>query len=284
MNPQFPVYIVSKARAESRLTSRALEAMAVPYRIVVEPQEVDAYAAGIDRSKILTLPFSNLGQGSIPARNWIWEHALSEGHKRHWILDDNIRSFRRVHQNKITECRSGVCFRAIEDFVLRYSNVPLAGMHYDKFVVATKKTAPFTLNTRIYSCILIQNDLPFRWRGRYNEDTDLSLRVLKAGYCTILMKAFVCGKETTMTMKGGNTDELYRQDSKFDGRYEMAKSLQLQHPDITKVVFKWGRWQHSVNYKPFRKNKLIRAANVEVPAGVNNYGMKLAKRNAGAAA
>lgn len=280
MNPQFPVYIVSKGRHESRLTSKALEAMHVPYRIVIEPQEYNAYAQYIDPAKILTTPFSNLGQGSIPSRNFIWDHSVSEGHKRHWILDDNIRYFSRVHKNKITQCNTGVCFRAIEDFVLRYTNVPLAGMHYDKFVIATKKSAPFTLNTRIYSCILIQNDLPFRWRGRYNEDTDLSLRVLKAGYCTVLTKAFVCGKETTMTMKGGNTDELYRQDTKFDGRYAMAKSLQEQHPDVTKIVHKWGRWQHSVNYKPFAKNKLIRRPDYQVTEQVNNYGMKLVRKNA----
>ena len=50
---------------------------------------------------------------------------------------------------------------------------------------------PFKANTRIYSCILIDNALPFRWRGRYNEDTDLSLRVLKAGLCTIQFNAFL---------------------------------------------------------------------------------------------
>ena len=61
--------------------------MGVPYRIVVEPQEFDNYAQYIDPSKILTLPFSNLGQGSIPARNWVWEHSIQEGHQRHWILD-----------------------------------------------------------------------------------------------------------------------------------------------------------------------------------------------------
>src|SRR5688572_33095704 len=51
------------------------------------------------------------------------------------------------------------------------------------------------------------------------------------------------------TVKGGNTDELYRQDATFDGRLAMARSLQLQHPDVTKVVRKWGRWQHHVDYR-----------------------------------
>ena len=36
MDPRYPVYVVSKGRWESRLTSRFLEKAAVPYRIVVE--------------------------------------------------------------------------------------------------------------------------------------------------------------------------------------------------------------------------------------------------------
>lgn len=51
MNPRHPVYIISKGRWESRLTSKALEAMRVPYHIVVEPQEYDDYAAVIDSQK-----------------------------------------------------------------------------------------------------------------------------------------------------------------------------------------------------------------------------------------
>ncbi len=90
MNPKYPLYIVSKGRWESRLTSKALETIGVPYHIVIEPQEYKKYKSVIRKSKILVLPFKNLNQGSIPARNWIWEHAISLGVKRHWILDDNI--------------------------------------------------------------------------------------------------------------------------------------------------------------------------------------------------
>ena len=81
-----------------------------------------------------------------------------------------------------------------------------------------------------------------------------------------------------MTMKGGNTDELYKQDENFDGRLEMAKSLQRQHPDVTKIVWKWGRWQHQVDYRPFKSNQLIKKQGVIIPKGVNNYGMVLVKK------
>lgn len=60
----------------------------------------------------------------------------------------------------------------------------------------------------------------------------------------------------TMTMSGGNTEDLYRQDDEFDGRFEMAESLHQQHPDIVKVTKKWGRYQHHVDYRGFRNNRL----------------------------
>lgn len=275
MNPKYPVYIISKGRHESRLTSKALEKMNVPYHIVIEPQEYNDYSSVIDEQKIFVLPFSNLGQGSIPARNWVWEHSIQSGATFHWILDDNIRDFYRVNKNRIIKVSDGTTFRCIEDFVDRYKNIALAGMQYEMFVIRRKAILPVYVNARVYSCILIRNDMKYRWRGRYNEDTDLSLRVLKDGWCTVLFNAFPCKKTSTMLMKGGNTDKLYRQDESFDGRLEMAKSLYRQHPDVVKIVWKWRRWQHSVDYRPFRKNRLVKKDDVTIPDSVDNYGMKL---------
>lgn len=279
INPKYPVYVISKGRWESRLTVLSLERMQVPHRVVIEPQERDEYARVMNPSKLLILPFSNLGKGSIPARNWVWEHSISEGHERHWILDDNIgmnlrqgmTGFYRLQSNLKTPCDTGAIFQAAENFVDRYENVGLAGFNY--FMFASRKTVvpPYYLNTRIYSCILIKNDLPHRWRGRYNEDTDLSLRVLKDGWCTILFNAFLCYKRTTMTMAGGNTDQLYQ----GDGRFDMAESLRLQHPDCVTVTRKWGRWQHSVDYSRFKRNKLKPRIDLSELPPTDEHGMEL---------
>lgn len=261
MIPRYPIYIVSKGRADTRYTAKALEKIGVPFHIVVEPQEYDAYAAAVGSERVLVLPFSNLGQGSIPARNWIWEHAKESGAARHWILDDNINAFRRFNRGERIRVTNGSIFSEAEDFVDRYTNVPIAGFQYSMFAVTEVTraiTKPFLLNTRIYSCILLSNAIPHRWRGRYNEDTDLSLRLLKDGYCSILFYAYLCDKQATMQMKGGNTDELYRQDPNFDGRLAMAQSLQQQHPDVTKIIRHWGRWQHHVDYRSFKANMLIK--------------------------
>jgi hypothetical protein len=271
MNPDYPVYIISKGRWKNPLTVKSLERMKVPYHIVIEPQEYDNYASVVDANKIYVLPFSNLGQGSIPARNWVWDHSVSIGAKRHWILDDNIEAFNRLNRNIKPVVLTGSIFKAAEDFTDRYENVALSGFNYYSFCKSTDPVPPFYLNTRVYSCILIKNDLPYKWRGRYNEDTDLSLRVLKDGWCTILFNAFLAGKVTTMRMKGGNTDELYAN----DGRKKMAEALAELHPDVATVVWKFNRWHHKVDYKSFKKNKLIKKQNVLIKNDINNYGMKL---------
>jgi hypothetical protein len=276
VNPKYPVYIISKGRWKKRQTSKALEMMGVPYQIVIEPQEYQNYSEYIDKDKILVLPFSNLGQGSIPARNWVWEHSIKEGHERHWILDDNMDSFYRLNRNMKLIVTNGAIFKAAEDFVDRYENIAIAGFQYNSFVFKDAIVPPYRLNTRIYSCILIKNDIDYRWRGKYNEDTDLSLRVLKDGWVTMLFNAFLVNKETTMRASGGNTDELYK---KTDNRKEFAESLKEQHPDVVDVVWRFNRWHHDVDYKPFKKNKLIKKENIKIDKIIDNYGMVIKEFN-----
>jgi len=251
LNPKYPIYIISKGRWDTRLTVKALEKLNVPYHVVIEPQEYDKYSSVINAKNILTLPFSNLGKGSIPARNWVWEHSISIGAERHWILDDNISGFGLVINGKRIKTTDKSFFYYCELFVDRYKNIALAGLQYRFFIPYNRP--PFLRNTRIYSCILINNKIPYRWRGKYNEDTDLSLRALKDDWCTVLFNWCYCDKQATMTMKGGNTDELYKK----DGRLIMAQSLQKQHPDVVRVTKKWGRYQHHVNYSRFKNNKFI---------------------------
>jgi hypothetical protein len=280
--PRYPIYIPSRGRAESRFTSRALEAIHVPYHMVVEPAQYEEYAAVIDPEKILVLPWNTDGTGLVKARNWIWDHATASGAERHWQLDDNIRWFARLHKNKKTRVADGICFCVVEDFVDRYQNVPQAGMQYEMFAPALEGASPFRANTRVYSNHLLINDGQWRFRGVYNDDTDLSLRILKAGYCTILVQAFLIKKITTMKVKGGNTPiyqaGIGRDEKPFDGRLEMAKSLVEQHPDVVRIVRKWGRWQHQVDYRPFKNNQLKLKPGVVIPQGVNNYGMVLKNR------
>lgn len=278
---RYPIYIVSKNRADKCITSRALNEIGVNHTIIVEEHQLDDYKAN-NNANFLVLPkryleeydtCDDLGatksKGPGSARNFALEHSLENGHNRHWVMDDNIDAFHRVNRNEKCEVRTPAIFMAAEDFVDRYTNVPVAGLNYYSFVKKTDKVPPFVTNTRIYSCLLIDNNAGYRWRGRYNEDTDLSLRVLKDGLCTIQFNAFLCGKVTTQRMKGGNTDEFYEN----EGTLPKSKMLEDLHPDVAKVVWRFNRWHHHVDYKPFKNNKLIRRNGDW--SGVNNYDMKL---------
>lgn len=269
--PRYPVYVISKGRSETATTPRFLAADGVPFRLVVEPQEASAYRERFG-DVVVELPFSNLGLGSIPARNWVWEHARAAGAERHWILDDNILRVRRLYRDRRIPCASGPALAVVEDFSDRYENVAISGLAYQNHVLPRKGNPPFWLNVHVYSALLIDCALPQRWRGRYNEDTDLCLQMLAAGLCTVLVNVFMIEKLATMTLAGGNTDELYA----GDGRLRMARSLERVWPGVVTTERRYGRPQHVIKDRWYRfDTPLVPKPDVEIPDEPNEYGLEL---------
>jgi hypothetical protein len=228
--------------------------MGADFRIVVEPDEVGLYERWGDR--VVTGDFDTTTRSSIPVRNFVDDISPCD---RYWLIDDNIEDFNVLNRNKKYVCRTPVIFRAAEDFFARFDNLGMAGLNYYSFAKKTEAVPPYYLNTRVYSCTLMHRRVKGvrvdgkLWRGRYNEDTDLSLRVLKAGYSTMILNTFLAGKMTTQRSAGGNTDSVY---TDGDNRLAFAESLRDQHPDVTKVVKKFGRWHHAVDYSGFKCNNL----------------------------
>ena len=272
MKNKYPIYIPTKGRFESRKTVKALLEMGAEFKVVIEPQEEQIYLTILPKEYILVLPFSRPTDHSmlVTVRNWIKEHSINEGHKRHWQLDDNIKAFYRMNNNKRNKVLSPVIFRCVEDFVDRYKNVAMAGLNYMNYAIPDGRP-PYFLNSRVYSMSLVNNELPYQWRGVYNDDTDICLRMLKDGYCTINFNAFSGDKDATMITKGGNTP-IY---TTGDLRSNFVESLIEQHPDVVRKVWRFERWHHEVNYKPFEKNKLIKKEALIIENKINNYGMKL---------
>jgi len=290
-NPTHPVYIVSKGRSDTMITSKSLSRMKVNHYIVIEPQDEEAYDKALDKFNIrdyvtlIVAPFSNHGDGPGRARNFAWDHSISIGAEKHWVLDDNISDFYRLHQNYRIRVESGVIFKAAEDFIDRFENVPISGFQYRFFIAPNQSYPPYVKNTRIYSTLLIDNNCKHRWRGRYNEDTDICLRVLKDGDCTIQFNAFLQGKAATQTVKGGNTEEFYHKEGiekniwidgvNAEGTRNKSEMLVRMHPDVARMVWRYKRWHHYVDYSPFKKNELRYKKDIVLPKEPNEYGMKL---------
>jgi hypothetical protein len=131
---------------------------------------------------------------------------------------------------------------------------------------------PFYLNVHVYSCTLVLNSLPQAWRGRYNEDTDLCLQVLSAGWCTVLMNIFCADKLQTKLLPGGNTTTLYQ----GDGRLRMARSLERLWPGVVTTRRRFQRPQHII-YDAWRRfdTPLRFKPGIEITREPNEYGMTL---------
>ena len=247
-----------------------LDRIGVRYRAIVESQEVAAYVERWGKDKIVELDpwFQDpdnydycddygltLGPGPGPVRNQAWQMAADEGADFHWTLDDNMRP------NLLTRRETGLMrtvvngrrfFRDLEIVLTCWKNLGMGGPHDLKFTPFKQSKPVATLNTRVYSFNMMRTDQPYRWRGRWNDDTILSLDMLSQRTATMLRSDMLMNKQPTMVVKGGNTDTIYRH-----GTGPKSRQLARVYPQYTKVITRFGRLHHTVNYKAFRDIPLL---------------------------
>lgn len=99
-----------------------------------------------------------------------------------------------------------------------------------------------------------KNELPYRWRLKYNEDVDLCLQVLHNKGNTASCIYYMADKvSTSAKMKGGNQTELY-QGNKAEKNLLKAKMLEAVWPQYAKTVIRFNRHHHLIDWKIFKKN------------------------------
>jgi len=259
---QYPIYIVSKGRPDNCKTAEFFTRIGInDFKIVIEEQEFEDYNKFYLEDNLLILDKSfqenyktldDLGLsksvGPGPARNFCWEDSIKNGFSHHWVFDDNITRFDYYNNNLYKRVLDSSLFYLFEEYVKSHKNIRLAGLNYDKFITR-KSCNPIEIkNTRIYSMLFIDNSLPFRWEGRYNEDTILSLKVLNKGWGTCQFNMLQGAKMVTQVLKGGNSAEFYFKEG------TLPKSIMLvdECPNDAKLSYKFGRWHHEVNYNKFK--------------------------------
>lgn len=269
--PKYPIYIISKGRYEKTLTADNLEKSGLNYLIAVEPQEYELYVKKLGAERVLKLPFSNLGLGSYPARNYCWEHSKINGHKYHWLFDDNIIEWKKWINGMRTHIDDLIpAFLYVENYADK-TNIDILGFEEPNFVVRIPKR-PFKENCHVYSAMLIKNSLPFRWRLKYNEDIDLCLQVLHNGGTTASCVYYLADKVSTANkMKGGNQTELYKGNDPKKNLLK-AKILELvviisthnfkisfknKWPLYVKTVIRFKRHHYLIDWKQFKKSNSI---------------------------
>lgn len=251
MENKFPVYIISKGRAYNPLTAKLFEGAGIEYLIVVEPQEKEEYIKALSKERVIVLPFSNLGLGSYPARNFCWEHSITKGYSYHWIFDDNIiRWLKWINRRRVIFKDYKEALMFVEAFTIK-NNIDISGFEEPNFSTKVPKE-PFKRNCYVYSAMLIKNNLPYRWRLKYNEDVDLCLQVLHNGGTTASCVYYLADKtSTTVKMKGGNQTELYQGNSPKKNLLK-AKMIEAVWPQYAKTVIRFGRHHHLIDWKIFK--------------------------------
>ena len=247
----YPVYIISKGRYQKTLTADIFEESGIDYLIAVEPEEVELYIKKLGKKRVLVLPFSNLGLGSYPARNFCWEHAKGLGYKYHWIFDDNILHFRKWINRKRQKVNALPALLYVENHA-KNCNADILGFEEYNFGTLPPKK-PFKDNCHVYSAMLIKNDLPYRWRLKYNEDIDLCLQVLHNGGSTESCLYYLSNKvATSAKMKGGNQTELYKGNAPVKNLLK-AKMIEAVWPQYAKTVIRFNRHHHLIDWKQFKR-------------------------------
>lgn len=264
---EFPVFIVSKGRALNGSTARYLLKMGIEFRLIVEEQEREEYAKHFGEERLLILPPSYKAEyqtlddrddervGPGAARNFALDTARAEGTGFHWVMDDNIEGW-GTYDGAIA-CRDvdGVGLRSLELWAKSCTNLGGITPSYNFDVVfghsrANRVASP----TRLYSCQLLNNEIPVRWRGRYNEDTILSLDLLSAGFACVQSRAVLQYKAATQKYVGGNTAEFYED----EGTLRKSQMIADVYPRVARVVHRFGRVHHHVNYGAFSHVQPIR--------------------------
>lgn len=230
--PKCPIFIPSRGRPSHAYSARSLKGAEVPFKLVIEPQEVESYRAIWSEKQILILPEGH--QGIAYSRQFILDHCRSHGIPRYWQLDDNIRGWMVKLNGNLTIVPVNYVLSQIEAETESDARIAMAATDYKQFAALTNKE--FTDNTRTYCCVLTRTDTGIDYRAavEMKEDVDFCLRHLTTGWRTRLYHKFAMDKLTMGKTVIGGLSEKYKagQDT------TAAERLCAYWPGITHVVKK----------------------------------------------
>lgn len=264
VKPKYPIYVVSYGRYGLRdHTIDALQQMGVDYHICVQEKEKELYEQHSKEydwtGTIITSP--NTDEGSSKQRNTCLEHSKQNGHKKFWLLDDNMTGWYYFNMLMITKINHPYVFTHLEDISDNIKEpVGIISHSYTLDVRANDLRNPLQVNTKNYSSSLIDTEIcgDIRFRLQYNEDIDFTFQVLERGIKTIGLNIFLSGKKATKTVKGGNTDSIYKDVSdtdnkmydKFNCLYETWKNTPIEmYIEKTNNYHADGRTHHKINWE-----------------------------------
>jgi hypothetical protein len=233
---KYPVFIPSKRRAQMHYAGDMLASAGIPYWVVVEPQEAEAYRGAYGAERVKVLDANDRGLHYV--RNWILDYTDKMGVERHWQIDDNVASFGRGWGQGRRKVEAAEAMSALERFVDGYRNIALGGYLLWNWAFGEKYPEALWWNKSAASVHLIKNGLGFRYRPHCFEDTDMALQVLVSGWCTVTLTRYLIRKERMGKMPGGS-DYQYRD----NGKSRLHAGVARLWPGLVKANQPFRNWR-----------------------------------------
>ena len=134
--PKYPIGILSYSRHnECGRTHKTLTDMKVKHYLFVEPDQHEDYFTWYDPSYCILVMvsenFHNQQMGSTPVRNYILDYFKEKGVSKCWLLDDNIKGYKKLLHGTKNPINSSVVFTHVENYVDQYDNVGIASHNFN---------------------------------------------------------------------------------------------------------------------------------------------------------
>lgn len=192
--------------------------------------------------------FESMASGAVPVRNATCDIARSRGDRRHWQLDDDYYGFYRTIPKTMKKKR--LDGKGLYDTLLEVAEfADTCDLNNCGIALTTIESTP--LKAGMYSPrVFNAHNMPTdpekftRWRGRMNDDLINAIETYrKGGFEMSFYFASIC-MEPSQQESGGLT-ELY----KAEGTVRKTAYPVLLAPQAVKLVPKFGRYHHSVNWR-----------------------------------
>lgn len=250
MAEPWPVVIPSKARVQSTTAALLRAAEVKAWRLLVEPQDAEAYAAKWGDEHVEVLPEDD--QGLTYSRNRVLELAREAGWPWVWQLDDDVTQlYLKGEGTKLVKTDAKTALLRAQRVIGRVPNVGQAGLEYQQF--AWRATKPCVLNSYcdVVVAINTENTRTCRYREiPLKEDRDFTLQVLSTGRRTCRVQTVSFGAPQNGSNKGG-LQPVYA----TDGREERSvkRMAKLWPGVVERQVKPNGRVDCKIHWRFFRE-------------------------------
>jgi hypothetical protein len=196
----WPIYIPSKNRSGNCATANLLKQEAIPFTLVVEPQEADLYKP---LGNLLVLPDNN--RGLCFSRQTILNHARKHEQEWFWMLDDDVSGVcisdgKKNHKASFSE----VITKAQSLFALT-PNLGQGALEYAQYSWSSKKNLSKNGYCDVFVCINTKRTRLCNYSPEVElkEDRDFTLQVLSNGRDTARASKFGFVSPKNGSNKGG---------------------------------------------------------------------------------